>query len=114
MIYSRFIHGTVSERRAAIIAKQQAAEANCDWLMLAFWSRRRAWLNRHNNGVTPEHNCPWCLDYGGFEIYHPSTDAVIGWRNCEHSIHKVPRYGKCPSEYNWKHSPEEVTALPPF
>lgn len=31
---------------------------------------------------TPDFWCPSCGDEGGFEIYHPSTDAVIGWQPC--------------------------------
>lgn len=62
-----------------------------------------------------EFNCNACHDDGGWEIYHPSTDALIGWRPC----------GKCPPrplvfkvvsfwESTWKPSPAELATLPPF
>lgn len=33
--------------------------------------------------VVPEFNCYSCMDFGMYEICHPSTDGLIGWRNCE-------------------------------
>jgi hypothetical protein len=113
MNYSRWIHGTVSERRSAVIEKQQAAERDNNFQMVAFWERRRQWLNRNNNGPTPKYSCNWCWGEGGWEIYHPSTDALIGWRNCKHPIHLIALW-KFPREYKWKLSEAEIAALPPF
>lgn len=34
--------------------------------------------------------CPWCEGYGHIEIFHPSTDALIGHRECTNrDYHKV-------------------------
>lgn len=35
-----------------------------------------------SNGRIPQFWCGACDDQGGYEICHPSTDAVIGWQKC--------------------------------
>lgn len=41
--------------------------------------------------------CPWCEGYGFIEIFHPSTDALIGSRRCDNKpYHKVSLVKRTP------------------
>ncbi|WP_432156772.1 hypothetical protein [Streptomyces sp. bgisy153] len=62
----------------------------------------------------PEYNCPACSDQGGWEICHPSTDALIGWDECDQCPPRPPVYKEWTWRGIWKMSPAELAAQPPF
>lgn len=54
--------------------------------------------------------CWSCLDTGLIEIFHASTNALIGVRKCE-ECGSTTRYGKHHDEYRWKKSAQEISEL---
>lgn len=56
------------------------------------------------------YNCDACCDQGGYEICHPSTDARIGWRDCD-VCPPMPPVWKTVAPFwrgEWKKTPAEL------
>lgn len=64
--------------------------------------------------IIPDLHCYECEGWGWVEIFHPSTDALIGTRKCDNPIHKIGRTYKYGKEYSWKYTEAEMADWPPF
>ncbi|MFG3405610.1 hypothetical protein [Streptomyces sp. NPDC048142] len=64
----------------------------------------------------PEFDCATCADRGGWDVYHKSTDGLMGWIRCT-ECPTTPAAWKIPEPFyrsEWKRGPAELAAQPPF